>query len=196
MPSVLPPPPPRRVRGPPPPLPPRWTRPNVAPVYAQAASPDVIKAIARPPPPPQRPKQDGPATPPLPLRRLPPPPASLPTPPPEPHPETYEHYAEEQEEYQHYDNQPALVCIKCRDFTHADAHAALFPRQHITSLPDLAHALTSPFPSETDKARAIFTWLHHNVAYDTTMFFSGHLKPSTAESTLQSGLAVCDGYAG
>lgn len=38
--------------------------------------------------------------------------------------------------------------------------------------------------------------MHHNIVYDTEMFFSGNLKPSSPTSTLQSGLAVCEGYAG
>ncbi|KAI6805818.1 hypothetical protein KC342_g19026, partial [Hortaea werneckii] len=64
-------------------------------------------------------------------------------------------------------------------------------------LTHLAHQLTSPFPSSpTDQARALFTWLHHNIAYDTHAFFSGNLRPSSPQSTLESGLAVCEGYAG
>ncbi|KAI9810540.1 MAG: hypothetical protein M1827_006213 [Pycnora praestabilis] len=89
-------------------------------------------------------------------------------------------------------------CLKCRDFSGPDSHAARFPRESIpsTSIDWLASQLCSPFPSSTDKARSIFTWLHHNVAYDTAAFFSGNLKPSTPSSTLSSGLAVCEGYAG
>lgn len=89
-------------------------------------------------------------------------------------------------------------CLHCRDFSGPDNHAARFPRQSIpsTDIGWLAHQLTSPFPSLTDKARAIFTWLHHNVAYDTVAFFGNNVKPSTPQGTLQSGLAVCEGYAG
>ncbi|EME47238.1 hypothetical protein DOTSEDRAFT_41689 [Dothistroma septosporum NZE10] len=89
-------------------------------------------------------------------------------------------------------------CLHCRDFSGPDDHAARFPRQAIlsTDLDWLAQQLTYPFPSPTDKARAIFTWLHHNVAYDTVAFFGNNVKPSTPQSTLQSGLAVCEGYAG
>lgn len=60
----------------------------------------------------------------------------------------------------------------------------------------LATQLTAPFPSPTDKARAIFTWLHHNVDYDCHSFFSGNISPSTPERTISTGLAVCEGYAG
>ncbi|CAE7033292.1 hypothetical protein CFE70_004788 [Pyrenophora teres f. teres 0-1] len=89
-------------------------------------------------------------------------------------------------------------CLKCRDFSGPDNHAAQFPR---TQLPSsdvgwLAHQLCAPFTSPTDKARAIFTWLHHNVDYDAHSFFNGTVSPTTPEKTIASGLAVCEGYAG
>ncbi|CAG8361219.1 unnamed protein product [Penicillium salamii] len=89
-------------------------------------------------------------------------------------------------------------CLVCRDFSGPDNHAARYPR---ASLPTqdmawLANELTAPFSSLTDKARAIFTWLHHNVMYDTHAFFNNCVKPSTPASTLATGLAVCEGYAG
>ncbi|KAF1819883.1 uncharacterized protein K489DRAFT_362476 [Dissoconium aciculare CBS 342.82] len=89
-------------------------------------------------------------------------------------------------------------CLPCRDFSGPDNHAARFPRQSIpsTDVGWLANQLTAPFPSHTDKARAIFTWLHHNVAYDVVSYFRTGLKPSTPQSTIQTGLAVCEGYAG
>lgn len=92
--------------------------------------------------------------------------------------------------------QPTTSCLKCRDFSGPDKHAALFPRQSVPSLDWLASQLATPFPSHTDKARAIFTWLHHNVAYDVVSFFNNDIKPSTPTSTLSTGLAVCEGYAG
>ncbi|ERF68242.1 hypothetical protein EPUS_02698 [Endocarpon pusillum Z07020] len=87
------------------------------------------------------------------------------------------------------------ICMVCRDFSAPDHHATLFPRQTVHSLQTLAQQLTSPFPSATDKARTIFTWLHHNIHYDTKSFFAGNVQASTPNSTLQSGLAVCEGYA-
>jgi hypothetical protein len=73
----------------------------------------------------------------------------------------------------------------------------MFPRQ---SLPrndpvgHLARGLCDPFPSYTDKARAIFTWFHHNISYDTVSFFGNCVKHHTTEDTIFSGLAVCQGY--
>ena len=86
-------------------------------------------------------------------------------------------------------------CLLCRDFSGVDSHASMFPRESVPSLDWLASQLTDPFPSPTDKARSIFTWLHHNIAYDTVSFFNGNLQPSTPISTMHSGLAVCEGYA-
>jgi len=90
----------------------------------------------------------------------------------------------------------AGTCIKCHDFSIVDAHVLQFPRQYVSSLDELAHNLTGPFIYETEKARAIFTWLHHNIRYDTHSFFTGTVRPATPDSTLSSGLAVCEGYSG
>lgn len=89
-------------------------------------------------------------------------------------------------------------CLHCRDFSGPDNHAARFPRESIpsTDIGWLAQQLCAPFGSPTDKARAIFTWLHHNIAYNVEAFFNNAVKPSTPQSTLQTGLAVCEGYAG
>jgi transglutaminase-like putative cysteine protease len=85
-----------------------------------------------------------------------------------------------------------------------DTHAAQYPKESLPNVPNLlswlANELTAPFDSRTDKARAIFTWLHHNVAYDCDGFFRGNspLKGQhvTPDVTLRYGLAVCSGYAG
>ncbi|MCJ1288722.1 hypothetical protein MMC34_000251 [Xylographa carneopallida] len=86
-------------------------------------------------------------------------------------------------------------CLKCRNFSGPDNHAAMFPRHSVPSLDWLATELTAPFSSDTDKARAVFTWLHHNVSYDVEAFFNNRVQASTPISTLSTGLAVCEGYA-
>lgn len=89
-------------------------------------------------------------------------------------------------------------CLICRDFSGPDSIAA----QHPPSIIDrrdpigyLAHNLCGPFPSPTDKARAIFTWCHHNINYDVQGFFAGCPARGTASETIFSGKAVCEGYA-
>ncbi|KAL9001824.1 MAG: hypothetical protein Q9188_005212 [Gyalolechia gomerana] len=90
----------------------------------------------------------------------------------------------------------STACLTCRDFSSPDTHAAKFPRETVPSLDWLATQLVSPFTSPTDQARAIFTWLHHNIAYDIVSFCNNAVKPSTPANTLATGLAVCEGYAG
>lgn len=86
----------------------------------------------------------------------------------------------------------------CRDFSAPDNRGAQYPRATLPShdMGWLANELTAPFPSPTDKARAIFSWLHHNIHYDTVAFFNNNVRPSTPANTLATGLAVCEGYAG
>ncbi|KAJ3472846.1 hypothetical protein NLG97_g10680 [Lecanicillium saksenae] len=94
---------------------------------------------------------------------------------------------------------PALNnCFACRDWSAPDAVAAQYPRESLPSrdpIGYLAHNLCSAFPSYSDKARAIFTWFHHNIAYDTGSFFGNSIQYHDGESTIRRGLAVCSGYA-
>jgi protein disulfide-isomerase-like protein len=88
-------------------------------------------------------------------------------------------------------------CLICRDYSRPDQVASQYPRQTPGITVDyLADVLCRHFNSATDKARAIFTWLHHNIDYDTQAFFGGTVKHQTPESTISRGLAVCGGYAG
>jgi len=91
-------------------------------------------------------------------------------------------------------------CLLCRDFSDPDRVASQYPRQNLPRSHDqtgyLAEVLCSPFNSKTDKARAIFTWLHHNIAYDVEAFFGNRVKHVEPKDTIASGLAVCGGYAG
>ncbi|RDL35856.1 Cysteine proteinase [Venustampulla echinocandica] len=96
---------------------------------------------------------------------------------------------------------PSSGCLLCRDFSGPDGVAAQYPRQSLPKTHDitgyLADVLCGPFQSATDKARAIFTWLHHNIAYDTVAFFARTVNyGATPTDTIGSGLAVCGGYAG
>lgn len=76
--------------------------------------------------------------------------------------------------------------------------AAQYPRETLPRddpVGYLAHVLCDPFPSLTDKARAIFTWFHHNIAYDCAAFFGNNVRARGAEETIAKGAAVCSGYA-
>ena len=95
---------------------------------------------------------------------------------------------------------PRIDCLLCRDFSRPDQLASLHPRETLPRSNDypgyLAQVLCSPFPSLTDKARAIFTWCHHNIAYDTYSFFNNCVKHQDPSDAITKGLAVCAGYAG
>jgi transglutaminase-like putative cysteine protease len=99
-----------------------------------------------------------------------------------------------------YANAPqGSTCLFCRDFSGPDCVAAQYP---LSSLPHddpvgyLAAVLCGPFESATDKARAIFTWCHHNIVYDVDGFFSGCIpRGQTTSQQIFSGKAVCEGYA-
>ncbi|KAI0874461.1 hypothetical protein GGS24DRAFT_459213 [Hypoxylon argillaceum] len=92
----------------------------------------------------------------------------------------------------------AAVCMICRDFSSPDSVASQYPYH---SLPRqdpvgyLANVLCAPFPSATDKARAIFTWCHHNIAYNVEEFFGKCVKGRDVNETIFLGKAVCQGYA-
>ncbi len=91
-------------------------------------------------------------------------------------------------------------CLLCRDFSGPDDVAAQYPAQSLPrrdTIGYLAHVLCDPFPSHTDKARALFTWMHHNIAYNVKDFMAGTIpRGETPEETIFSGKAVCAGYAG
>ncbi|KAM0136272.1 hypothetical protein ACHAO1_004749 [Botrytis cinerea] len=95
---------------------------------------------------------------------------------------------------------PSLGCLLCRDFSGPDQIASKYSREFLPRSPDntgyLADVLCRSFSSPTDKARAIFVWLHHNIAYDTGAFFGNRVKNVTPADTIKTGLAVCGGYAG
>ncbi|PNY23229.1 Kyphoscoliosis peptidase [Tolypocladium capitatum] len=93
---------------------------------------------------------------------------------------------------------PNNDCWVCRDWSGPDGVAAQFPRETLPRgdpVGHLARGLCEQLPSYTDKARAIFTWFHHNISYDTVAFFGNNVKRMSVEDTIFSGRAVCQGYA-
>ncbi|RKF63363.1 putative transglutaminase-like superfamily protein [Erysiphe neolycopersici] len=90
-------------------------------------------------------------------------------------------------------------CLRCRNFSGPDNVASQYPRHSLlvthNIIAYLASVLCDPFPSATDKARAIFTWIHYNIAYDVDAFLRNQIKCTKPEDIIVSGLAVCSGYA-
>ncbi|XP_070203389.1 uncharacterized protein [Littorina saxatilis] len=73
------------------------------------------------------------------------------------------------------------------------------PESKGSSVETLALYLTGTCKTDVDKLRAIFCWIAENIAYDTESAFgisgSKSKSKSDAASILQSGKAVCQGYA-
>ncbi|KAI5779385.1 hypothetical protein EDC01DRAFT_671805 [Geopyxis carbonaria] len=93
----------------------------------------------------------------------------------------------------------APPCLFCMDFSAPDAVAASPHLARTTpglTVASLAHELTSPFAySSTLAARAIFTWLHHNVDYDLYALQNNCIGPQNPDTVLRTGMSVCQGYA-
>ena len=81
------------------------------------------------------------------------------------------------------------------DFEKVDAHALQAPKQHAKSLTTLAKYLGGPFTSELEKARVAYTWITHNIKYDTDSLIKEVYPSTKPKNTLQRGIALCGGYA-
>ena len=82
------------------------------------------------------------------------------------------------------------------NYARVDAHALRVKRPR--SIEKLTYQLTHPFKRKEDKARAIFRWIAHNIAYDCHLkkqIEQGRAHNRTALETFKKGAAVCGGYA-
>jgi len=52
----------------------------------------------------------------------------------------------------------------------------------------------SPAKTETEKAWVVYVWITHNIAYNMNGFLAGNSGENTPDSTLLTGLSVCEGY--
>jgi transglutaminase/protease-like cytokinesis protein 3 len=82
------------------------------------------------------------------------------------------------------------------DYKLIDSHALNAPKKVEGSIQSLATYLTAPATNDREKARAIYRWITHNIAYDDTSYFSGNFKVMNKEDAFKTRRAVCDGYAG
>lgn len=84
-----------------------------------------------------------------------------------------------------------------KKFAAIDRHALATPKSAERGINSLAAHLTRPARTELEKARAIFRWVTHNIAYDADAFFSRRFRDAraTPDSVLKSRRGVCDGYA-
>lgn len=89
------------------------------------------------------------------------------------------------------------ITVPSNKFAAIDRHALATPKSAERSIDSLAAYLTRPARTELEKARAVFRWVTHNIAYDADAFFSRRFRNSraTPQSVLKSRSGVCDGYA-
>ncbi len=81
------------------------------------------------------------------------------------------------------------------DFSAIDEHALKAPESVANSIESLATYLTKPAKNDLEKARAIFIWITHNIAYDVDSYFSGSFGSFDPDDLLYRRSSVCYGYA-
>jgi transglutaminase/protease-like cytokinesis protein 3 len=95
-----------------------------------------------------------------------------------------------------------------------DAKVRTYPKS-FTTPERLAARISSDFPSETDRARALFTWMATHIRYDLKAYYAQanggvaysfsspedkarkdrEFRMKLSNGTLRSGKAICEGYA-
>jgi hypothetical protein len=79
------------------------------------------------------------------------------------------------------------------DYTAADKRALETPREEAKSIPQLAKYLTKGLKTDKEKARALYTWMIENIAYD----YDGLRKNKAVtrpDLVLESRKTTCGGY--
>lgn len=82
-----------------------------------------------------------------------------------------------------------------REFAAIDRHARNAPRSAMGSPESLSSYLCRPAKNDVEKARAIFSWIARNIAYDAAGYRAAAYGDTSAAAVLKSGKAVCAGYA-
>ncbi|MBL0147181.1 MAG: hypothetical protein IPP48_17230 [Chitinophagaceae bacterium] len=82
------------------------------------------------------------------------------------------------------------------NFAKADAYALKVGKLDSMNMGSIATILTKPFPEKIDKARAIYTWIATNIAYDVKMASRFQTDKNTPAEVLKYRKAVGIGFAG
>jgi hypothetical protein len=87
------------------------------------------------------------------------------------------------------------------DFTKIDEHARSVSESKATSVKSLAKSLIARYKTGTEKVRAIYVWVTHNVKYDMRLLSENSgltieqkKRKQQPERILKSKRAVCEGY--
>lgn len=81
------------------------------------------------------------------------------------------------------------------NYAEVDQHALTYRDRDFGSISKLADSLTSRFPEEHQKARAIYRWITDNIAYDCKAYHNPGKRTDDYEEVLRRRQAVCAGYA-
>jgi len=98
----------------------------------------------------------------------------------------------EEERNQNKPRKPKI--LKPDAFAALDSFARNAPARYATNFKTLAHYLIQPAHNDREKARVLFTWVATHIRYDDEGYNKKQYGSGTAESTLQSGRSVCEGY--
>ena len=107
----------------------------------------------------------------------------------------------------------SCITLQAQNFEAVDMKVNSYPK-HYASAESLASQIEKDFTTDSDKARAIFTWLSKNIRYDLERFYKGNTKVNfsytdqadfqrklaavnahSVNETLRTNKAVCEGYA-
>jgi len=90
---------------------------------------------------------------------------------------------------------PDLNSPHWRDYSRVDAHARNAPQAIATNLNELAEYLAQGATNEAEKARAIFSWLAHNIAYDVSVLGREvNIDEAEPRRVLNQRKTFCSGY--
>ena len=81
------------------------------------------------------------------------------------------------------------------DFSRIDKHACACPQKATDNVQNLAEYLASAAKNDLEKARAFFTWIVENIAYDNVAFRTKKYPDQSAPAVLRTRKSVCAGYA-
>ncbi|MCL5102585.1 MAG: hypothetical protein M1133_00530 [Armatimonadetes bacterium] len=80
------------------------------------------------------------------------------------------------------------------EFSLVDRYAVDAPREAMASIKELADYLAKGAQTDIEKARAIYSWITRNIDYDVKTYASGNYGDQSAQHTLKTRMAVCQGY--
>lgn len=82
------------------------------------------------------------------------------------------------------------------NYANIDQHALAAPASLTNDLPRLVAYLVKPARNNREKARAIYRWITHNIAFNAPLYFHGQTRNVNfnMEMLLHQKVALCDGY--